>query len=52
MKEDNKLPGINSKIFTITLNESWNTNFLVRKYKIISQIRETDEGFEYDIEEV
>lgn len=48
MKENNISK--DCKVFTITLSEDWSNNILEEKYRIISEVRETENGFEYDIE--
>jgi hypothetical protein len=49
-----EIPGNNKKIFTITLDKYWNTSkdLFKKEYKIISEIRKIEEGFECEIEEI
>lgn len=52
--EQNNKIGKDKKIFTLTLDKHWNTSkdLLKKEYKIISEIRKTEEGFECEIEEI
>lgn len=45
---------VKNEIFTLVFDKNWNTSkdLFKKEYKIISEIKETEDGFEYEIEEV
>lgn len=47
-------PGKHKETFTLILDKYWNTSkdLFSKDYRIISEIRETKEGFECEIEEI
>lgn len=46
--------GNKKEIFTLVLDKNWSTpkDLFKKEYKIISEIKETESGFEYEVEEV
>lgn len=46
--------GDKKEIFTLVLDKNWNTSkdLFKKEYRIVSEIKETEDGFECEIEEV
>lgn len=52
MKDNNEI-GKDCKVFTLTFKENWfDNNIFVEKYRIISEVIKTEDGFEYNVESV